>query len=594
MLLNGIPISSVENGLVYWNNWLGLSDATQQIQVQRGLGASKVALNSLGGTINIITKTTEAEKGGALRYSITDYGNSKLSFSYNTGKLKNGLAVTFLGSRTWGPGYVDATYVRSWGYFLSVSKEINKNHKLVFVGLGNPERHGQRNNMLTQKEVDQYGLKFNKDWGSYNGEINNASENFYHKPHFSLNHYWNISDKSFLATSAYLSFGYGGGKWTDNFETNNTIFDYRNPSQQIDWDAIYNNNFNNTDCYTLANGDSVTGYSKNIQTNFLASHVWSGFISTFEHELNDNFKFMAGIHYRYFKSKLQQKVRDLLGGQFYIDNYAWAVDGPSGRDEIKHVGDIVKVDNGATINFANAFGQFEYTNQIVSAFISGSYYYNWFQREDRYNYVSNTKSKTVEKAGYDVKAGANYNINDNHNIYFNAGYFSRVPYYKFIFAKFTNEASTDVKNETIKSIELGYGYNYNNTFARINAYYTYWEDRSMLANEYNQFLDPVMIRGLDALHKGIEIDVNQKVSKNINLGVIASFGDWKWKNNVSAEVYDNNNVLKDTVEIYADGLNVGDAPQTQLAYTEAYISLNNLISVPNGYITMIFSQILIL
>ena len=63
LLLNGIPMSSVENGLVYWNNWLGLSEATQQIQVQRGLGASQVALNSIGGTINIITKTTRCGTG---------------------------------------------------------------------------------------------------------------------------------------------------------------------------------------------------------------------------------------------------------------------------------------------------------------------------------------------------------------------------------------------------------------------------------------------------------------------------------------------------------------------------------------------------
>jgi iron complex outermembrane recepter protein len=62
LLLNGVPVSSVENGLVYWSNWAGLADATQSIQVQRGLGASKVAVNSVGGTINIITKGTEAEK----------------------------------------------------------------------------------------------------------------------------------------------------------------------------------------------------------------------------------------------------------------------------------------------------------------------------------------------------------------------------------------------------------------------------------------------------------------------------------------------------------------------------------------------------
>ncbi len=566
LLLNGIPISSVENGLVYWNNWLGLADATQQIQVQRGLGASKVALNSVGGTVNIITKSTEAKKGGLVRYSVTDYGNSKFTFSYNTGKLKNGLAITFLGSRIWGPGYVDATYVKAWGYFLSISKEIGKKHKLVFIGLGNPEKHGQRNFMLTKPEVDQYGLKFNKDWGSYNGKINNASENFYHKPHFSLNHYWNMSKKSFLATSAYLSYGYGGGKWSDNYQYSKSIFEYRNPSQQIDWTAIYNDNYNNMDSTILSNGDTVTGYSKNIQTDFLASHIWTGIISVYEYEVNDRFKFMGGIHYRYFKSKLQKKVRDLLGGQFYIDDYSWAVDGVSGRNEIKHVGDVIKVDNGAIINFANLFGQIEYSAGIVSAFISGSYSYNWYQREDRYNYVNDIKSKVVTKPGYEIKAGANFNINEKNNIFFNTGYFSRAPYYKFIFGNFTNEPSKDISNETSTAFELGYGYNCDKGYARLNAYYTYWKDRSFLANEYNQMLDPVMIKGLDALHKGIELEISRRINKSFTVGGMASIGDWKWKNNVSAKVFNNNNVVIDTVEVFANGLYVGDAPQTQFGF----------------------------
>jgi outer membrane receptor protein involved in Fe transport len=33
------------------------------MQVQRGLGASKLAINSVGGTLNIITKATDMKKG---------------------------------------------------------------------------------------------------------------------------------------------------------------------------------------------------------------------------------------------------------------------------------------------------------------------------------------------------------------------------------------------------------------------------------------------------------------------------------------------------------------------------------------------------
>ena len=55
VLINGIPVNDMESGRVYWSNWAGLGDAVNMIQVQRGLGASKLAINSVGGTLNIIT-----------------------------------------------------------------------------------------------------------------------------------------------------------------------------------------------------------------------------------------------------------------------------------------------------------------------------------------------------------------------------------------------------------------------------------------------------------------------------------------------------------------------------------------------------------
>lgn len=568
LLLNGIPISSVENGLVYWNNWIGLSDATRSVQIQRGLGASNVALNSVGGTINIVTKTTESEKGGSIGYSLSSYGNSKLSLALSSGKMKNGVAINFLGSRTEGPGYVDATYVDAWSYFLSVSKEFNSRHTLVFTALGAPERHGQRNIKLSQNDIDLHGLKFNKDWGSYNGQINNASENYYHKPYITLNHYWKMTDRLFMATSAYYSPGYGGGKWSEAYGWGtSTIFEYRNPSGQIDWNAIYQNNANHTDTATLADGSKVTGFSKNVQTDFLASHHWGGLLSRLEFQKNENFKYTLGIHLRYFKSKLQEKVRDLIGGEFFIDDYAWAADGLAGRNEIKTVGDVIKVDNGAINPSGSIFGQIDYQKNSTNAFLSGTFNNVWYQRYDNYNYVSDTKSDILLKTGFDVKAGVNQQIGEGHNVFVNGGFFSRAPYFKYVFGSFTNVPTKDLENEKVKAFEVGYGFTATKTRFRVNYYYTYWQDKSFLSNEYIQLEDNTQTRafvtGLDALHTGLEAEVEHRFSKAISLGGILSLGNWKWKNNVSATLFDDNNTPVDKVNVFADGLYVGGAPQFQ-------------------------------
>ena len=42
-MINGVPMNGMENQKVYWSNWAGLADVTSSMQVQRGLGASKVS-----------------------------------------------------------------------------------------------------------------------------------------------------------------------------------------------------------------------------------------------------------------------------------------------------------------------------------------------------------------------------------------------------------------------------------------------------------------------------------------------------------------------------------------------------------------------
>ena len=70
VMINGVPMNDMEWGGIYWSNWGALSDVTRSMQVQRGLGASKVAAPSLGGSINVVTRSTDAIKGGSVSYGM--------------------------------------------------------------------------------------------------------------------------------------------------------------------------------------------------------------------------------------------------------------------------------------------------------------------------------------------------------------------------------------------------------------------------------------------------------------------------------------------------------------------------------------------
>ena len=81
VMINGVPVNDMENGRVYWSNWYGLGDVTSAMQVVRGLGASKLAIGSFGGTINIITKSIDSKKGGSYMQQVSDYGQFKETVS---------------------------------------------------------------------------------------------------------------------------------------------------------------------------------------------------------------------------------------------------------------------------------------------------------------------------------------------------------------------------------------------------------------------------------------------------------------------------------------------------------------------------------
>ena len=567
LLLNGIPLNGLENGLVYWSNWLGLSDAAASIQVQKGPGFSNLATHAVGGSINIITRVKNPVKSGNFSFSITDYGNLKTTLALNSGKLKSGWSISFLGSFYNGPGYVDATYVHGFSYFFSANKQLGRHHHLNITLLGSPQHHGQRTQRLSEQEEQRYGNKYNKDWGSLDGRILNASENFYHKPFLTLTHDWVISKNSKLSNTVYISYGYGGGRWSESFQYAPSVFSYRTPSGQIDWNRIFQQNANNTEKYVLENGDTVSGYSKNVLTNFLASHIQTGLMSTFEHRFCHGFKLTTGMYYNYLNSYLREKITNLLGGKFFIEDYAWSLSGVAGRDQIKTIDDIIKVNNRALISRFSAYTKLSYQTLHWLGYVAINGNDQWYRRIDRFNYIHNIQSQRISKPGYDFRGGISYFPNTQHTFFMNAAWSSRAPYFKYVFGNYNNTPVLHLENEKIKTVEIGYRYIRPALKASASAFYTRWDNVSLLSNEYVQLSDNrqsrAMIHGLNSIHKGIEVQAKYQINNTFTIGAAATWGDYRWQNDVSATLINDNNVVTDTINVYACNLYVGGTAQQQ-------------------------------
>lgn len=557
MMVNGVPMNGMENNKVYWSNWSGLSDVTRSMQVQRGLGASKVSSPAVGGSINIITKSTEAQKGGFVSYGMGNDGYNKILFGVSSGLSKDGWAFTLLGGKTWGDGYVQGAEFEGYTWFASIAKRFNENHQLTLTAFGSPQWHNQRNNQngLSIKEWqrvkkymgDDSPYKYNPTFGyDKNGQVRNSSRNEYHKPQISLNHLWQIDQKSSLSTALYVSIGRGNGYSGTGDKTNRS-----------GWygatNGLVNNTYRNADgtfAYDQVqdlNEQSTTG-SKMIMAKSMNNHMWYGLLSTYTTKFGEYFDFYGGIDLRYYKGLHQNIITDLYNGAYFVDpnrsdikadNNPLAND-PNYVNQKLGVGDVIYRDYDGFVMSEGVFAQLEYNRDKLSAFVSGGASNTGYWRYDRLYYSKDkAKSDTKNYLGGNIKGGVNYNLTENHNVFVNAGFISRAPMFdtSFINSQNSHARNGDAKNEKIMSFEAGYGYRSRFFTANLNAYYTRWIDKALYDSDTMEYkVDDVNVTdrytlnmtGANADHWGIELDFIAKPFKWIDVTGMFSWGDWRW------------------------------------------------------------------
>jgi len=565
VMINGVPVNDMENGWVYWSNWAGLSEVTRTMQVQRGLGAAKIALPSLGGTINILTKTTDAEQGGNVYYAVGNNGYTKIGFTLSSGLTADNWATTLSIAKSSGDGIVDGTQFESYSYYLNVSKLVNNRHRIALSVFGAPQWHGQRSTSMmidTYKDPAINSIYYNSDWGYKNGEVYHIRKNYYHKPMGILNHFWDVNESLNISTAAYLSIGTGGGTGPLGIEK------FYNPEylreNQPDIDRIVDEN--------IENG---AGGSEVILRSSRNDHFWTGILSNATYN-RDWLTVTGGVDLRYYKGIHFREVVDLLGGEYFLDNSD--VNNPNNAAA---AGDKIDYYNDGLVGWQGLFGQGEAVFGDLTAFVAGALSNKSYTRVEYFLETHDGSGAFSEKynfLGYSFKGGANYNLTNAHNVFINAGYFQNQPDFRTVFYNYTNDANGDAPNEKVMSFELGYGFRSSFISANINAYYTTWKDKSRVIGYRDNGVDRFAnLEGINALHKGIEIDFTSRPVNKLTISGMASIGDWKWMNDIiDARFYDDSQNLISTQSVYIADVHVGDAAQITSALNVSYELLAGL------------------
>lgn len=638
VMLDGVPVNDMENGWVYWSNWFGLEALSPTIQVQRGLGASRLALPSVGGTMNIITKGVENKRRVSIEQAIDAEGKSTTSIGMSTGKLKNGWGASFAGSYKEGKGWIDQTSVQAYFFFAKIDKIWGK-HVTSISGFGAPQWHEQRAfkrgiadyDLNLAKELGQTaipsinnrGMRYNAHWGYLKRDadvwnidqtarvINPNAEkkilaervNTYFKPQFTLRDSWSVNSRLNITNVLYLSLGTGGGlqprislKNTNLISPTDVI---NNPNVfsssevgQINWQSIYNQNTKGTQSgfgvvYPInpLYSDKLY-YSNNYLVQNNNNHKWYGLLSNFDYKLNKGFSLSGGADLRTYRAQHYSEVVDMLGGDYVVDKRDLRLNYEANpKLAMKRVGERVNYDYDGLVNWAGIFGLLEYKNDKISSFVNLTTSVSGYKKID---FFGNSESDWKYKPGFTVKTGANYNINRSNNVFVNLGYLSKTKDYRYYYRGFTSNFLPDsiTKNEKVQALEFGYSYTSKKFSANLNTYVTKWQNkptnqvRGKYTNpqtgvESNTYGD---IAGMDALHLGVELDFIYKISRKLDFQGIVSIGSWKWDKKVSdlQMYYTDTNLPAYSFGFDATGIHVGDAAQTQLGASLRYEPIKGL------------------
>jgi iron complex outermembrane recepter protein len=295
-------------------------------------------------------------------------------------------------------------------------------------------------------------------------------------------------------------------------------------------------------------------------------HQWYGVLSTLSTQILPSVEFTGGLDLRYYEGSHFTEVTDLLGGAYVLDDSN--VNDPMNA---ARVGDKINYYDIGTVLWEGLFAQAEYSQDALSAFVTVAASNTSYKRKDFFNYLDTDPNQETDFQhffGYSAKGGANYNLDNNHNVFANVGYFEKAPFSNAVFLNFRNDINEGAENQKIFSAELGYGYRSANFRADLNVYRTEWNDKTFV----QRFQQPdgttasANILGLNALHQGVELEFSYRPFERLTLTGMASLGDWTWTNDITGvDIYNEEQEIVRTINLYVADLKVGGSAQTTFA-----------------------------
>jgi iron complex outermembrane receptor protein len=456
--INGIPYNDSESHGTFWVNMPDFASSLESVQLQRGVGTSTNGSGAFGASLNMLTDSYAKESNGEISNSFGSFNTRKHTVKFSTGLMDDRFELAGRLSALKSDGYIDRASSDLKSYFLQ-GTYVGKTTLIKALAFGGKEKTYQSWNgidaetVVNDRTFNTAGI-FTDESGNirfYNNETDN-----YQQDHYQL--HW--SEKVSNNWNTNLAFFYSKGKgYYENYKEDADMADYG----------------------LLAVGT--------VTTTDLVRQKWLD---------NDFYGTTFSANYK------SEKLDVILGGGYnkyegsHFGKVIWARFASQSE-----LGDRY-YDDAATKTDGNFFAKANY--QIVDKL---SLYGDLQLRNVHYKANSPETGLVNDNFNFfNPKAGLNFEINDNNQLYASYARANREP-------NRTDYENGSPRPEKLNDFELGLRHNTSKVKLNANVYYMAYKDQLILTGELDDVGAPIRKNSGDSYRLGLELDATIAVLDNL-------------------------------------------------------------------------------
>ena len=488
--INGIPFNDAEGQGVYWVNMPDLSSSTDDIQIQRGVGASTTGASAFGASINLSTLSTinSNKSYGEISTSYGSFNTLKNTIKVGTGLIDGKWNFEGRLSKIASDGFIDRASSNLNSYYLSGSY-LGEKTSIQAVAFSGQEVTYQAWYGIPLSFLEE---NYNDSGQTYNPyEYENEVDN-YNQSHYQL-HFTNKPRRN-LKLNASLHYTRGKG-YFEQYKGigQNASLNYFSQESLIDY-GLQN--------VITSSGDTISETDL-IRRRWLDNHFY-GIVYSAEY-FGKNFQFTLG-----------GGANQYLGGHY--GEVIWSQYASNGNIRHRYY------DNDAIKNDFNIYGKLNYDlNSDLSAYVDLQ------QRIVTYDFTGldqdgSELDQTSKMSFFNPKVGLNYLLNNKTSLYAFAGVGNKEPS-RDDFTESTPNSRPS--HESLIDIEIGYRYSSETVSFSANFYNMQYNNQLILTGELNDVGSAVRVNIPDSYRRGIELTGSFQLMDKLLWRLNATFSENK-------------------------------------------------------------------